>query len=63
MARGNKDLFLNNQKQSHIGERHLEAGCMFGLDQKVHNEMKNSEGRPGWCQNFHVYGLTWTPCK
>lgn len=61
MARGNRELFLNDQKQSHIGERRLEAGCTLGMDQKVRHEMKNWEGRSGWCENFHVYSLTWTP--
>jgi hypothetical protein len=61
MARGNKELFLNDQKQSHIGQRRLEAGCVLGLDQKVVNEMKNWEAGFGWCDNFHVYSLAWTP--
>lgn len=61
MARGNRELFLNDQKQSHIGERRLEAGCFLGLDQTVHSEAKSWEGGFGWCENFHVYSLTWTP--
>jgi hypothetical protein len=61
MARGNKELFMNDQKQSHIGERRLEAGCLLGMEQNVRNEVKDWEGGFGWSENFHVYSLTWTP--
>ncbi|XP_069688093.1 beta-1,3-glucan-binding protein-like [Periplaneta americana] len=61
MARGNRELFMADQRQSHIGERRLEAGCFLGVDNKVKKEMKSWEGGFGWCNNFHIYTLTWTP--
>ncbi|XP_063234625.1 beta-1,3-glucan-binding protein 1-like [Bacillus rossius redtenbacheri] len=61
LSRGNRDLVLPGGT-SGLGSRRLEAGCVMGLGGKVRKELgwwdKQSSG---WCDDFHVYSLEWTP--
>ncbi|PSN52726.1 hypothetical protein C0J52_06148 [Blattella germanica] len=62
MARGNKELFMQDDPQKHIGDRLLEAGCMLGVDQKITTLQKSFESLgSGWCNNFHIYTVEWLP--
>jgi hypothetical protein len=62
MARGNKELQMQDQPQKHIGERFLETGCVLGVDQTVTTVEKNWEHLgAAWNNNFHLYSLEWAP--
>ncbi|KAJ8877940.1 hypothetical protein PR048_022399 [Dryococelus australis] len=64
LSRGNRDLKRQGVSPGSVdlGSTRLETGCVLGLNSKVRKELGSwYKQSAGWCDNFHVYSMEWTP--